>query len=236
MLVATQAAASKRVAIAKTHLAPVTAVDDRLLDHVISSLSALSRGARLQYALQVGALLLDSFWSGNADNYRDKQKPAGTGFGVLLQERAEALEDLQLSPSTLRNYIRSTIVWRQLPVALRERLDLPNLLALTLLADPGQRLLIAQEAAEGNLNSRQLESRVEQARKQARKGETRGRKPVPAPLKQWRKVCRDAINGDMAKMGAIAAGLPIKDRAEMRASILAAQKSLEALLALIPVE
>jgi hypothetical protein len=236
MLDGSPAASSNRANTAIATAAASTSVDERLLDHVITSLRALSRGARVQYALQVGALLLDSFWSGNADNYRDKQKPAGTGFGALLQERAEDLEDLQLSPSTLRNYIRSTIVWRQLPVAVRERLDLPNLQALTLLPEPGQRLKIAQEAAEGNLNSRQLETRVDQVRKQAQKGATRGRKPVPEPLKQWRRVCRDAIKGDVAKMATIASGLPTKDRAEMRANILAAQSKLAALLALIPVE
>lgn len=208
-------------------------VDDRLLDRVITSLRALSRGVRLQYALQVGALLLDSFWSGNPENYRDKQKPAGTGFGALLQERAEQLDDLQLSPSTLRTYIRSTIVWRQLPAHVRERLDLPNLQVLTLLPDADQRGKLAAEAVQANLTTRQLETRVAQARQQLRKGAARGRKPVPEPLKHWRRVCNDAAKSDIAKMSAVAAAMSPKDRAEMRNRIQTAQANLSQLLALM---
>lgn len=210
--------------------------DAHLLDRVIDGLRRLSRGALLQYALQVGSLLLDSFWAGDPSNYRDKQKAAGTGFGALLSQRSLELKDLQLSASTLRNYVRATIVWRQLPLTAREHLDLADLRALALLKNPEVRAAIALEVAEADLCTRDLESKVAHARRQLRKGAVRGRKPVPPPIKCVRQLCRDAAKTDPGKFSDEMARLPAQMRADLRTSVQQAQQRLEQLLNSIPLE
>ena len=97
------------------------------LDATLGHLRQLHHSAVLRHALQVGRYLLDSFYAGDIAQFHDGSPAAHASFEALLTHRKEALADLGLSPSTLRNYIRAWDVWADLPEATRERLALHHL-------------------------------------------------------------------------------------------------------------
>src|SRR4051812_48772194 len=113
-----------------TELAPTVdpvQFDASQFDSTIAHLRDLSRVAVLQYAVQVGNYLVDEYFGGDVTTYFDRSRYKSSSFAALLESRAADLAELGLSGSTLRNYIGAWDVWRQLPDAVKGKLDLVDL-------------------------------------------------------------------------------------------------------------
>ena len=166
------------------------------------------------------------FYAGDVANFHDGSPAAHASFEALLSHRREALADLGLSPSTLRNYIRAWEVWADLPEATRERLALHHLVALARV-DPVTRGQLAYEAARGGWAVRQLDEAVE-AWLQGLRSPGRGRPVLPKPVKAWGEVF--AATRRAGKLQESLQGLLPKHRQRLEQELEAAVAELQATL------
>jgi hypothetical protein len=93
--------------------------------------------------IEVGALILNRFYGGQAEQFANHSPNKENPLHELLQ-RPE-LADLDLTLNTLRGSVRAYLVWRELPEDIRERLPVSTLAALYP-APALLRLEVAQQA------------------------------------------------------------------------------------------
>jgi hypothetical protein len=157
-------------------------------DATLEEIRTLNRTAFLKYTLAIGDRLLDDWYDSDIRIYRDRRSTEHAVFETLMNARKDALEDLGLTAQTLRNYMLASCTWRELPVSVRERLDLTHLHRLSAVKDPIERARLAHDAAEDGLTSRELQKVIGDAKAAQQKGEKRGRKPLPKPVKAFGQV------------------------------------------------
>ncbi|MFZ4580303.1 MAG: hypothetical protein ACOYOB_18120, partial [Myxococcota bacterium] len=209
--------------------APENPLDPALeskLDATLSHLRDLHRTAVLAHALQVGKYLLDTFFAGDPARFHDRT-PDHVGFEALLEYRAEALADLGLSSTTLRNTIRAWEVWSDLPPQVREALSLSHLVRLAAV-DVITRSRMAFDAATGRWGVRRLDQAIEAWREDLRGGHRLGRPPLPEPVKAWGHVF--TATRQARELAGSLADLAPKHRAQLQQELEAAVVELQAAL------
>jgi hypothetical protein len=215
-----------------TNLAPLAPAVLARFDATLDALRLLNRTAFLHYALAVGDHLLVDWYQGDIRVYRDRRSGQHGVFDALVRERREALEDLGLSATTLRHYLLAACTWRELPDAVRERLDLTHLQRLAAVRDPIFRVRLAHDAAMAGLSSRELEKAISDHNQEARTGQQkRGRKPQPKPVKAWGAAFQAVRQA--RKQHQDLAGLTDDQRQKVRKEIGEMVTELQAMLAAI---
>lgn len=198
---------------------------DSKAEATVQHLRMLGRTALLQYALAVGRHLIDVWFDGEIQAYRDRTSSLHVGFQRLLDDRRADLADLNLSASTLRNYMLADVTWRELPVRVRERLELTHLYRLAKVVDPIARVELAHEAAERGWATRQLEAAIQDRLDTERL--SRPRPPMPEEVRAWQQVFH-AVRKAAEVPGNVGA-LPLGHRHVLRREVEASLERLQAL-------
>ncbi len=128
---------------------------------LVRRLEALSRAHFLAYRLEVGRLILESFFDGRAEAYSSRDNQKSARFTQFLTEQHDALRDLGLGEQVLRQCITTRVAAAALPPALLERLLFSHLVELSRLTDDDQRRSLAGLTVEQGWSSRQLRGAVQ---------------------------------------------------------------------------
>lgn len=127
-------------------------LSDQTLNHdfadVLGTLRSLTRNHLLFYRLEVGKLLLDSFFGGSALDYQDRSPTKAARFTTFYAQHEDELAELGLKEQVLRQCIVTHIVVQTLPAEVAEQLEFSKLVALTKVKDPTQRARLAKTAVD----------------------------------------------------------------------------------------
>ncbi|HNC94612.1 MAG TPA: hypothetical protein PKW90_00735 [Myxococcota bacterium] len=127
-------------------------------------LAALSRNHLLFFRLEVGRLLLEDFFGGEAEAYQSQDpKKAGGSFYGFVESCGEELREIGLGEQVLRQCIQAHIAVRALPVGTVERLLFSHIVELARVGDGATRSVLAQAAVENQWSSRQLRDAAQAA-------------------------------------------------------------------------
>lgn len=177
--------------IAPTTPSPLSPAIAHRHQQTLEHLHQIARGSLLHHHLKCGEYLLTNYYDGDSALYADKSRGKEAGFEALLSQHRDALTEMGLKPSLLRDCVRAYIVWRGLHPQLREQLGFSGLVALAPMADLGERELVASEAIQKHWTSRQIGEAVLAENKAHKKGKKKlGRPTLPAGLKHALKVVR----------------------------------------------
>jgi len=134
---------------------------------------------RVEAAINVGKYLLNKYFGGDPKRYGGKAKSAGF---IKLCAHPE-LEELNLSASTLRNYIRVYITAPDYLPDLHKNLPLSIRIKLLALSSREDRIKLAQQAVEEHLSAREVGRLVKEANGES-SGDTDAEPPEkPAVIK-----------------------------------------------------
>ena len=115
---------------------------------VFAQLDALTRTHLVRYRVEIGRLLVASFFGGDVANYRDTDRTKETSLTRFAEAWREPLADLGLSETVLRQSILAYDVVQHLPAEDVERLLLSHYVALARLGDVETRRAVATLAAD----------------------------------------------------------------------------------------
>lgn len=115
---------------------------------VLETLRGLTRNHLLFYRLEVGRVLLLSFFGGSASAYLDRNPKKTHRFSAFYAAFEDELSSLGLKEQVLRQCILTYIVVQTLPAEVVEQLEFSKLLALTKVKDPTQRSRLAKAAVD----------------------------------------------------------------------------------------
>lgn len=130
----------------------------------LDQLTHLSRNHLLFFRLEVGKLLLQQFFGGDAAAYQSFDPTKPQGFGQFTATCAEQLADIGLGEQVLRQCIVAHIVVKSLPHATVAKLGFTQVVELTRVPDAATRSLLAQASAENNWTGKQLKGAIEAAK------------------------------------------------------------------------
>ena len=204
-------------------------VSDALLDAAVEHLRQLAHVALVEFAVAAGRYVVDTFFDGNIGKFFDRSSSKATSFNALCTRRAEELEAIGLSQSTLRRYVHAYDTWRHLPDEARTNLSLHTLELLRKVPDQVSRtelLLSAKREgwSPGTLAQQMAAKAVELAPPPSKLGRPR----LPAGEKALRGLVRQAQA--VAKNRAAIASLPAQKLATLRAELRAALAEVEGVL------
>ena len=137
------------------HLTTTTPFED-----ILDELEALAREHLLFYRVQVGNILLQHFWGGDAHAFSSSDPTKEARFELFFTKWGENLSRYGLSKRQARDSIRAAIVVRTLPPAIAERLFLTQVLLLSRLHDPTARARVADAAIASDWSVQQLQDAV----------------------------------------------------------------------------
>jgi len=141
--------------------------------------------------LKVGDYLLSTYFDGDASLYTDARRSKEMGFEGLLSEQRDALTEMGLKPTMLRNCVRAFVVWRGLHPQLRDGFDFSALVALAPLSDLRNREKLAGEALAQKWSAREIGQAVLAENKAQHNHKKKlGRPSLPAALKHALKLVR----------------------------------------------
>jgi len=173
---------------------------------VLARIAALSRDHLLAYRLDLGQLLLDTFYGGSAWSYRDQSPAKAASFAAFVATCAEPLADFGLSGSSLRNAINCRIAWDGLPGQVRESLAYTQVVEIARVGDPTVRAQLAKATVDGRWHIKQLKAAVGQVKAgtwrdtdaaepgvQPPPPDPDGADRLPPPTPQVARLVRDAL-------------------------------------------
>ncbi len=131
---------------------------------ILDTLRHLARDHLLFWRLEVGRLLLDRFYGGDALAYRDRSGRKDASFARFAREHADDLAEFGLSERVVRDCILVHIVAGTLPSATRDSLGYRQLLELTRVPDPTSRVRLAVAAVDQHWTVTQVQDAVGQAK------------------------------------------------------------------------
>ena len=143
-----------------TDLAPAATLAD--YTEVLAQLRLLSRDMLLAFRLQVGQLMLDRFYGGNINAYRDQSPTKAESFGAFLRACPDELADLGLGGRVVRDCINARVTYDGLPAQVREGLKFSHVVELARLGDPTTRARLAMDTTLQNWSVDQLKSAIGQ--------------------------------------------------------------------------
>ena len=130
---------------------------------VLATLRNLVRDHLLHFRLEVGRVILDTFFNGSAAAYGDKNPNKESTFNDFLAQNAAELDELGLKPWLLRQCVQVQIVYRTLPSTVRDDLGFSRTLALVKVGDPTMRARLANDALAKRLTLNQFQDVVDSA-------------------------------------------------------------------------
>ena len=133
-------------------------------EDILDELEALAREHLLAYRVQLGHVMLNHFWGGDARAFSSNDATKDARFELFFSRCGDQLARYGLSQRQVRDSIRAAIVFDQLPPEVAGRLFLSQVLALTRLRDPTARVQVAVAALENDWSVQQLRDAVELAR------------------------------------------------------------------------
>lgn len=122
----------------------------------LAVLTTLSRDHLLYFRLEVGRMLLDTFFGGDPRAYQSLDRTKPHSFAQFTTQCAQELADIGLHDQVLRQCVVAHIVVAALPKATAAQLGFTRLVELTRVSDAATRSLLAQAAIENAWTSRQL--------------------------------------------------------------------------------
>ena len=112
---------------------------------ILEELRYLSRDMLLAFRLQVGKLLLDRFYSGSVNEYRDHSGNKDSSFAAFLRTCPGELADLGLGGQVARQCINARVTYDRLPPPVRDGLLFSHVVELARLDDPTARARLAMD-------------------------------------------------------------------------------------------
>lgn len=207
----------------------VAAVPDELLDAAIDHLRQLAHAALVDFAVATGRYVIETFYDGSLGHFYEQGRGKGVSFIALCERRADELQALGLSRSTLQRYVYAYDAWRQLPDEARASLSLRTLELLRKVPDPVARTEIALAASRQGWSPRQLADAVQaKAEALAPLPSKRGRPRLQPGEKELRALVRQAQA--VSKGREAIAALPAEKLAALRAELRAALAEVEGVL------
>jgi hypothetical protein len=130
---------------------------------VLERLAGLSRTMLLAFRLEVGKLVLDEFFDGNARAFRDKNPAKEASFAAFAQACQEDLSKLGLSAALVRQCVHAWVAWEALPAQVREQLPYSHVVALAGVAEPTMRARLAMDTTREGWTVAQLRDAIDRA-------------------------------------------------------------------------
>ena len=127
----------------------------------LEKLDRLSRNHLLHFRLEVGKLLLEQFFGGEAAAYQSNDPTKPQSFNEFTAACAEHLADIGLGDQVLRHCINAHIVVKALPPPTAAKLAFTQVVELTRVPDVATRNLLAQAAVDNHWTTRELKGAVE---------------------------------------------------------------------------
>lgn len=156
--------------------------DEPPLDEVVDTINRLYIAGGLQVALSIGRYLIDTFFGGDPQVFRDVGRKA-TSFRKLA-----ARDDLRVSHSFL--WYACSIVGQldEIPQEVREALPISHHRALLPLRDAEAKAVLARRIVDEDLSRREVEGEVRRLREAAGQVSRGGRPPLPAVVKVVNRI------------------------------------------------
>ncbi len=152
----------------RTELLPPP-VDDKVIDDVVRRLNDLVRLRGIELAVEMGRLVVDSFFGGDLDAYHSR------GARDASLRKLAKHPKLGVSASTVHRAIETYAVQERMGNPDWKNLGVTHIRAVLALADSDQERLLTQ-AEEKGWTAERVESEASKARKKIADG--RGRKPL----------------------------------------------------------
>ena len=127
---------------------------------ILANLKLLVRDHLLYFRLEVGRVVLDEFFGGDAFAYADRSNTKQAKLAEFMDTHAEDLESYGLKPWLLRECVQVQIVHRTLPPTVREQLGYSHILALIGIGDPTVRAKLANAAITQEMSVAQFKDTV----------------------------------------------------------------------------
>ncbi len=109
----------------------------------LQTLQRLTREHAQTYRLGVGAYILQRFFGGSAAQFSSSAPNKDTKFKGFLAAHAQDLDELDLSETTLRRFVRAHIGYSLLPPGVRDQLGWSALLEICKVQEVNQRARLA---------------------------------------------------------------------------------------------
>lgn len=138
--------------------------DNSEFTNVLDELRSLTRDHLLVYRVEVGRVLLERFFGGNSAAYLDMDSTKEQRFSRFVGACAAELTAFSLGERTLRNCIRTSIVFHTLPPAAREQLAYSQIVELTRIGDPTLRSRLAVASLAGEWTVLELKEAIGEAK------------------------------------------------------------------------
>lgn len=149
---------SRQLTIARTMALPTEYVE------VLRRIDQLTRAHGLVYDLSIGALILEFFFGGNAQEYYSRDHSKETVFYDFVGVCRDELAAQGQSESKLRNCVRAYLVYRGLPQQAKDTLLFSHLVELARCRDTTLRNRLAFAAIEADWTVSQLREAVSRTR------------------------------------------------------------------------
>ncbi len=127
---------------------------------ILANLKLLVRDHLLYFRLEVGRVILDSFFGGDSFAYTDRSNAKQTKFTEFLDTHAEDLASFGLKPWLLRESVQVHIVHQTLPPTVPEQLGYTRMLELVRVSDPTKRAQLANAAITQSMTVAQFKDTV----------------------------------------------------------------------------
>ena len=171
----------------------LTVLSSDLVDKAVADLNGLYRAKGLETARAVGEYVLNTFFDGDPDNFRN------SGNGHVSFRELGKRADLQVSWLFIWNSVAVVAQLRLIPADIAQALPLSHHKLLLPVKDAGQKVSLATAAVNEGWSKDVLVGKVKDSRSDQGQGKsTAGRPPLPAFAKAFtalRKVANTA-NGE----------------------------------------
>lgn len=169
------------------HLAPVADSDElsdaesALIDDAVAHINEAVNRSGLDLAADVYSFIIGRFFGGSYEAFVEPSRLKARSFAALCQR-----DDLNLSQASLYALVRVGHQLEQLPATVARALTVKHHRALLPIADPAEKLTIAQRAAD----ERWTAAEIDAAARRSRGPTTGGRPRLPSVIKQFRAFKR----------------------------------------------
>lgn len=144
---------------------PTTAIANipNSYEDILDAIEAICRDHLLAYRVELGRLLLDQFWHGDAHAFSRRATPEEARFEDFFASSHDELQRYGISQRQARDSVRVAIVVATLPATLSTRVGVGQVLELTRLHDPSARARVMLAALEHNWSTAQMRDAVDVA-------------------------------------------------------------------------
>jgi hypothetical protein len=129
----------------------------------LDRLQALSRSHILYFRLEVGRLILQDFFGGDAAIYHSRDPHKLQSFRAFIEQCGPQLAELGFSEVGLRQSVLAHLAVAPLPPGTVEKLLFAHVLELARIPDPDTRGILALEAVEKNWTKMELRAATDAA-------------------------------------------------------------------------